>query len=226
MAIARNDTPRINVSGLAFMFMMATQLATSSKGVNTMPAGILVEYRHAGRAVQVPFNGPITDAEFEDVKFYYTWLWGLLKKGGLASYSYRMAHTRWHMASGGSKVKGIFEEARETREFFARYSKPKIFLAVNPDLVASMRKEVGTGAPHSLEVVTEKNGLENMRLYSYVQLGGTTPKGTRVHTWWPDHVYFDYRKFLADKKNWTIDCSVEREKSLNKNTKKGRRGNF
>lgn len=193
-----------------------------------MTAGIIIEYKHFGRTVSLPYNGPLEDGDFENVQYYFKWKRDLIKPRGLASYSYRMAHTRWHLAASGGTARGTFETPHEAREFFARYSKPQVFLAVNPELIEAMRREIkGEGPPHQLEVVTEKNGLVNMRLYYYEQLDGDSPKGARVHTWWPGHVYFDYRKFLQDHKNWTVDCSVKREAQLNKKQKKSaRRGGF
>ena len=193
-----------------------------------MTSGILTEYRHCGRSVQLPYYGPIDDAEYENVLNYYKWLWERIRQGGLPSYSYRQAHTRWHLTASGGKVRGIFEDARDSRSFYSCYSKPRIFMAVNPELVQSMRGEVNKndGPPHQLEMVTEANGLENMKFYKYVQLDGTTPNSTRVRTWWPGHVYFDYAKFLQDNQGWTMDCSVMREKELNRkrkpNVRKGR----
>ena len=100
---------------------------------------------------------------------------------------------------------------------------------MNQDLFEAMHQDVSRneGPPQAVEVVTEANGLVNMRLYHYRQLDGTSPKGTRVHTWWPGHVFFDYAKFLQDHKDWTMECSVKREAELEREKKpKVRRGGF
>lgn len=193
-----------------------------------MPAGILTEYKHYGRSVSVPYKGPLEDGKYEQVMGYYKWLWELLRKGGLASYSYRLADIRWHMSTSCAGKKGVFETAAEARQFFYKYSRPRLFLAVNPELAGAMRKDIAKndGPPHQLELVTEENGLVNMRLYEYAQLDGTSPKGTRVHVWWPGHVYFNYRAFLQDNKNWLMDCSAKREATLNRKKKPARRGSF
>ncbi len=190
--------------------------------------GVLKEYKHLGRTVSLPYCGPLEDADFHQEKQYWKWQWDLLKQGGLASYSYRVAHIRWHLSSGGVAVKGVFKEGSEARQFFARYSRPKVFLAVNQETFQAMHQDVSRneGPPQAVELVTESNGLVNMRLYHYAQLDGTSPKGTQVHTWWPGHVFFDYAKFLQDNRNWTMDCSVKREAELERTKKGGRRGGF
>ena len=186
-----------------------------------MNTGTLCEYHHQGRGVQVKWKGPLEPHEFEQVMQYYKWLWDLIRQGGLASYSYRMAHTRWHLSFGGSPVKGAFEKPQDATRFFYRYSKPQVFLAADSEHLYAMRQAISTndGPPHQVELVTDENGLVNNRMYYFAQLDGTTPKGKRAHAWWPGHVYFDYRKFLQDHGQWTMDCSVLRENELDRKKK-------
>lgn len=173
-----------------------------------METGVLKTYGHQGLKTDTCWRGPLEGQEYEQVMSYYKWLWDIIKLGGLASYSHRLAVMKWHVAARGNKS--------ETREFYARYSKPQIFIAVNPDLFNGMRKDISKndGPPHQVEQVLPGNGLVNMRLYFYGQLDGKTPKGTRVHVWWPGQVYFDYQQFLQEHGQWTMDCSVIRENEL------------
>lgn len=201
--------------------------------MKNMPAGTLMETTHYNRTVKVPYEGPLVEADIEAVQRFFKWLWDHMRgeSGGLARFCHGRALTRWHLSAAGSAVKGIFETRQEAQEFFDRYARPKIFLAVNAELYVAMQLEISRnqGPPHALEIVSEHNGLVNMRMYKYVQLDCVKGKdGLRVHTWWPEHVYFDYARFLEDNRNWTMECSVVRENKMNRETQRKpfRKGNF